>query len=98
MLGLSQYRFSSPFWQVTGVLIFVLGGVIGCICAAYFIRYGHGTPLPADSPRDLVIRGPYRYVRNPMAISSFAQGVAVGFWLGSPLVILYVLIGAVGWN
>ena len=31
-----------------------------------FIKYGHGTPAPWDPPQKLVIRGPYRYVRNPM--------------------------------
>jgi len=37
-------------------------------------------------------------VRNPMAMGSFAQGFAVGIFLGSPLVLIYVLIGTVGWN
>lgn len=31
-----------------------------------FITDGRGTLAPWDPPRTLVIRGPYRYVRNPM--------------------------------
>ena len=31
-----------------------------------FAREGQGTLAPWDPPRELVVRGPYRYVRNPM--------------------------------
>lgn len=33
-----------------------------------FISVGHGTPLPLDPPRTLVVHGLYRAVRNPMAL------------------------------
>lgn len=98
VVGLGQYRFTSPAWQVVGVIVFLIGGTFGLICAAYMVSYGQGTPLPADCPRKLVIKGPYRNIRNPMAIGSFAQGMAVGLWLGSPLVVIYSLVGALGWN
>ena len=31
-----------------------------------FMKFGDGTPAPWDPPQKLVIRGPYRHVRNPM--------------------------------
>jgi protein-S-isoprenylcysteine O-methyltransferase Ste14 len=31
-----------------------------------FAGEGEGTLAPWDPPRNLVVRGPYRYVRNPM--------------------------------
>ncbi len=31
-----------------------------------FMTFGDGTPAPWDPPQKLVIRGPYRHVRNPM--------------------------------
>lgn len=31
-----------------------------------FTRFGRGTPAPWNPPQKLVVRGPYRYVRNPM--------------------------------
>lgn len=34
--------------------------------ASLFFRFGNGTPAPWDPPRELVVRGPYRHVRNPM--------------------------------
>jgi protein-S-isoprenylcysteine O-methyltransferase Ste14 len=97
-LGLAGYRFGSPLWQVAGVTLFMLGWILAYTSAAFMVVKGRGTPLPADSARKLVVAGPYRYVRNPMAMGSFAQGVAVGLFLGSPMVTLYALIGSVGWN
>jgi protein-S-isoprenylcysteine O-methyltransferase Ste14 len=31
-----------------------------------FVRVGRGTQFPLDPPRELVLRGPYRRIRNPM--------------------------------
>jgi len=31
-----------------------------------FMKFGNGTPAPWNPPQKLVIRGPYRHVRNPM--------------------------------
>jgi protein-S-isoprenylcysteine O-methyltransferase Ste14 len=48
----------------------VLSGVIGLTLFAASLRQffiaGRGTLAPWDPPRRLVVRGPYRYVRNPM--------------------------------
>jgi protein-S-isoprenylcysteine O-methyltransferase Ste14 len=59
---------------------------------------GDGTPLPTATAPRLVIAGPYRYVRNPMAVAGIAQGIAVGWYLGSVSVILCSLAGAVLWH
>jgi protein-S-isoprenylcysteine O-methyltransferase Ste14 len=95
---LKRYRFASRGWRVAGAVAFLLGWALAEWSAVVMVRDGHGTPLPADAPRDLVVAGPYRYVRNPMAIGSFAQGFAVAMFIGSPLVALYVLGGSIGWN
>lgn len=59
---------------------------------------GNGTPLPTATAPRLVIAGPYRFVRNPMAVAGIVQGLAVGWYLGSYAVIVYSLTGAVLWQ
>lgn len=43
-----------------------LGAAIYVWCVWDFATFGRGTPAPIDAPKDLVVRGLYRYTRNPM--------------------------------
>jgi protein-S-isoprenylcysteine O-methyltransferase Ste14 len=52
--------------QIAGIAIASLGAGLALWCIAAFIAIGKGTPAPFDPPRRLVVRGPYRFVRNPM--------------------------------
>ncbi|MFE5672715.1 methyltransferase family protein [Agromyces sp. NPDC056523] len=81
-----------------GVTVFVLASALGVWSAAAMSTRGAGTPLPAAMPNRLVIAGPYRFVRNPMAIAGIVQGVAVGLMLGSWMVVVYAIAGSLVWN
>lgn len=59
---------------------------------------GAGTPLLFAAPNRLVTSGPYGHVRNPMVIAGLGQGMAVGLWLGSWVVVTYVLLGGAIWQ
>lgn len=89
-------RFSFPLWLA--VLLFILGAIGAQWSAWFIVTRGDGTPLPLDSTNRLVIAGPYRWLRNPMAVASLVQGLAIGLAVGSPLILLYVLTGALLWN
>ncbi len=91
---LPGFRF--PF--APALILFVAGFFIAHWSAWVLVFYGEGTPLPLDATHHLVVKGPYRWVRNPMACASLTQGAAIGLLLGSPLVLLYVLCGAFLWN
>lgn len=52
--------------QVAGVALIVLGLVLAASSIRSFATEGKGTLAPWDPPRELVVRGAYRYVRNPM--------------------------------
>lgn len=53
------------FWA--GVILAIPAIVLMASSNIQFRRHGGGgTPAPWDPPHQLVVRGPYRYVRNPM--------------------------------
>lgn len=81
-----------------GVALLLLASALGLWSAAAMSRRGGGTPLPAAMPNRLVVAGPYRFVRNPMAIAGFVQGAAVGLVLSSWLVVAYAIAGSLVWN
>jgi protein-S-isoprenylcysteine O-methyltransferase Ste14 len=81
-----------------GAVLLVLASALGVWSAVTMSTLGDGTPLPMASTNRLVIAGPYRWVRNPMAVAGIAQGVAVGLLLSSWLVVVYALAGSLVWN
>lgn len=64
-----------------------LGAAIYLWCLWDFAVTGRGTPAPIDPPRQLVVRGLYRYVRNPMYLGVLlvVAGWAILSWSGRVL-------------
>ena len=80
---------SMAFWL--GLAAGVPGAILSFWAMSMFFRFGEGTPAPWDPPKQLVIRGPYRHVRNPMLSGVIAMLVAeslmlqswpIGIWAG----------------
>lgn len=88
----------STAWRAASVALFVAASALGLASSFFVVRDGRGTPLPLDQTNALVVTGPYRYVRNPMAIAGIAQGVAVGMYFQSLPIVVYAALGAVLWH
>jgi protein-S-isoprenylcysteine O-methyltransferase Ste14 len=69
---------SGPMIGLALVLLAV-GAAIYTWCVVDFAVFGRGTPAPIDAPKHLVVRGLYRYTRNPMylGVSTTILGWAV---------------------
>ncbi|MFG0291631.1 MAG: methyltransferase family protein [Phycisphaerales bacterium JB050] len=83
---------------VADAALFAMGALLGVTSAVYMVRHGRGTPLPAAAAPVMVTSGPYRFIRNPMAVVGLGQGMAVALWFGSPTILAYVLLGALIWH
>lgn len=78
--------------QIAGAILGGFGGIIALWCILIFVLDGNGTPAPFDPPRQLVVKGPYRYVRNPMYLSAvLALAGAALFWDAWSLLV-YVML------
>lgn len=88
--------FQPSIW--IGSIAFIVCSALGLWSGITMSIIGGGTPLPMDCPNRLVIKGPYRFVRNPMALAGIGQGVSIGLYFGSFLIITYALAGAVLWH
>jgi protein-S-isoprenylcysteine O-methyltransferase Ste14 len=67
--------------QVIALVVGSAGAAVALWCVGTFAFVGRGTPAPFDPPRRLVVRGPYRRLRNPMYIgAAVALGAAALFY------------------
>ena len=89
----STVRVRSIRWfQYLGLPLILIGaaGLLGCIWQ--FFSEGHGTLAPIDAPKELVVRGLYKYVRNPMYVSVVTILVGEAFVFGSSAIIIEAVI------
>lgn len=75
--------------QFLGIVIGSAGAAIALWCIFSFVWLGKGTPAPFDPPRRLVIRGPYRFVRNPMYIGAVLALVGAALFFHSVPLLIY---------
>ena len=87
-----------PLAGPVGVAVLVPASALGLWSAGVMSTLGDGTPLPSAMPNRLVIAGPYRRIRNPMALAGILQGAAIGLILQSWLVVAYAVVGSLVWN
>jgi protein-S-isoprenylcysteine O-methyltransferase Ste14 len=68
-----------------------LGGVIYAWCVWDFAVFGRGTPAPIDAPKKLVVRGLYRYSRNPIYVGVLTVLVGWAVMFGGANLLIYTL-------
>ena len=97
VLYLAGYR-----WTLNHPALLALGGVLlilGLLLAGWTMRLfavkGKGTAAPWNPPKNLVVSGPYRHVRNPMITSVLtmllAEALLLNTWWCFGLFALFTL-------
>jgi protein-S-isoprenylcysteine O-methyltransferase Ste14 len=77
--------------KLLGALLTAAGAAVLLHTFARFVVEGLGTPAPVAPPEHLVVRGAYRYVRNPMYLGVAATIIGQAALLGRPALLLYAL-------
>jgi protein-S-isoprenylcysteine O-methyltransferase Ste14 len=84
------------------ILLLISSGFLG-YCIYEFASHGQGTLSPIDPPKSLVVKGSYRYTRNPMYIAVSCilmsevmlfctKGILIYFFLSILVIHLFVLL------
>lgn len=97
-LGWNVHWIAEGWMVAAGAALFVFGGSMGISAMVNMVRDGEGTPLPRNCANRLVTRGIYRFIRNPMSFGGVIQGVGVSLIVGSPLILLYTVVGLASWE
>lgn len=75
--------------------LWALGAAMMLWCAWAFTERGRGTPSPTDPPKELVVSGMYRFVRNPIYVGVVIFLLGHVLWHPSRSILWMPLIVAV---
>jgi protein-S-isoprenylcysteine O-methyltransferase Ste14 len=91
---ISRWHLRPPFFgfaplRLIGVLMITAGIFVLVESFARFALQGIGTPAPLFPTRHLVVRGAYRYVRNPMYVAVMSLILGQALLLGDTHLLVY---------
>lgn len=90
LLARDRAMASGP-WLVLALCLLAVGGAVYAWCVWDFATFGRGTPAPIDAPKRLVVRGLYRYTRNPMYLGVLTVILGWAALFQSSAVLYYAL-------
>jgi protein-S-isoprenylcysteine O-methyltransferase Ste14 len=80
--------------RVAGGVVTAAGAAVLLSAFAQFALEGRGTPAPPAPTEQLVVRGLYRYVRNPMYVAVLSVITGQALLLGRPELLVYAAVVA----
>lgn len=89
-------RIEMGFISFLAIPLWLIGASIVLRCFWDFTFKGQGTPAPIDPPKELVVTGFYRYVRNPIYVGVVFIFVGHFLWFGYWALLIYTLFSFIG--
>jgi protein-S-isoprenylcysteine O-methyltransferase Ste14 len=77
------------FFSSLAVPLWMVGIAMLVWCFWDFLAKGKGTPAPMDPPKELVVSGLYKYVRNPMYVGVLFVILGHFLWFGFWNLLIY---------
>jgi protein-S-isoprenylcysteine O-methyltransferase Ste14 len=72
--------------------LWLIGGIVVLWSFWNFLIQGRGTPAPIAPPKELVVTGFYRYVRNPIYVGLLAMILGHFLWFGYWNLLIYAIV------
>ena len=76
--------------------LWLIGSVVVLWCFWDFTFKGRGTPVPTDPPKELVVTGLYRHVRNPIYTGVLLIFLGHFLWFGYWSLLIYTVLAFLG--
>jgi protein-S-isoprenylcysteine O-methyltransferase Ste14 len=88
LLGLGKLVPAPYNWL--GLLPLALGGFLAIWSSVTFSAKGSGTTIPFEPTQNLIIEGPYRYIRNPMMLGTLIVVAGLTLLLASCMLLIFL--------
>jgi protein-S-isoprenylcysteine O-methyltransferase Ste14 len=89
-------RIETDLISFLAIPLWIIGSLMILRCFWDFTFRGRGTPVPIDPPKELVITGFYRYVRNPIYVGVLLIFLGHFLWFGYWSLLLYTVFAFIG--
>lgn len=88
-IGAHLVQVPSDVFRVAGAILYMLGLGMQLYTTTQFGRFGQGTLAPWQPTQQLVIRGPYRYCRNPMITGVVMMLLGEGLFFNALAILIW---------
>jgi protein-S-isoprenylcysteine O-methyltransferase Ste14 len=89
-------RIETGIVSLLAIPLWLIGSLVVLWSFWDFTFKGRGTPVPLDPPKELVITGPYRYVRNPIYMGVMLIFLGHFLWFGYWALLIYTMFAFIG--
>jgi protein-S-isoprenylcysteine O-methyltransferase Ste14 len=89
-------RMETGIFSLLAIPLWFTGSVVILQCFWDFAFRGRGTPAPMDPPKELVVAGFYRYVRNPIYVGVILIFLGHFLWFGYWALLMYTVLSFIG--
>jgi len=91
-------QIQTDFLSYLAFPLWLIGVAVLLWCFWDFLVKGRGTPAPIDPPKELVVTGLYKYVRNPMYVGVFLVIIGHFLWFGYRNLLIYAVLVLAAFN
>lgn len=91
-------KLETGFVSYLALPLWVIGTTVLIWCFWDFLAKGKGTPAPTDPPKQLVVSGLYKYVRNPMYFGVLLIIIGHFIWFGYWGLLIYAVVVWIAFN
>jgi protein-S-isoprenylcysteine O-methyltransferase Ste14 len=89
-------RIETGIVSLLAIPLWLIGSLVVLWSFWDFTFKGRGTPVPIDPPKELVVTGLYRYVRNPIYVGVLAIFLGHFLWFGYWALLIYTVLAFIG--